>query len=128
MVVPICVMGLWANGSTRWLAPPRPSRFPTYSETASADPFGLISVSLIVFFMTFNLIAQFKGEHILKTLLGPIDAFTSLAASLPDWIGSLCSQGNEYLLCLVVFGVAVIVYTTYGGSTRWSGPTSCRAW
>ena len=78
--------------------------------------FGLISVSLIVFFMTFNLIAQFKGgSTILKTLLGPIDAFTSSAASLPEWIGDMCSQGNEYLVCLVVFGVAVIVYTTYGG-------------
>ena len=117
MVVPICVMGLLGKrinevartGGAITIPDVLRDRFRSIS-------FGLVAVSLIVFFMTFNLIAQFKGgSTILKTLLGPIDAFTSFAASLPDWTHILCSQGNEYLVCLVVFGVAVILYTTYGG-------------
>ena len=117
MVVPICVMGLLGKRMNEVARTAEAITIPdVLRDRFRSVAFGLISVSLIVFFMTFNLIAQFKGgSTILKTLLGPIDAFPSSAASLPDWVSSLCSQGNEYLLCLVVFGVAVIVYTTYGG-------------
>ena len=117
MVVPICVMGILGKRINEVARTAEAITIPdVLRDRFRSVAFGLVSVSLIVFFMTFNLIAQFKGgSTILKTLLGPIDAFTSSAASLPDWVSSLCSQGNEYLLCLVVFGVAVIVYTTYGG-------------
>ncbi|MCH2202504.1 MAG: hypothetical protein MK102_11085 [Fuerstiella sp.] len=117
MVVPICVMGLLGKRINEVARTAGAITIPdVLRDRFRSVSFGLISVSLIVFFMTFNLIAQFKGgSTILKTLLGPIDAFTSAAASLPDWIANFSSQGNEYLVCLVVFGVAVIVYTTYGG-------------
>ncbi len=117
MVVPICVMGLLGKRINEVARTAEAITIPdVLRDRFRSISFGLIAVSLIVFFMTFNLIAQFKGgSTILKTLLGPIDTFSDTAASLPDWIGALCSQGNEYLLCLVVFGVAVIVYTTYGG-------------
>ena len=117
MVVPICVMGILGKRINEVARTAEAITIPdVLRDRFRSVAFGLVSVSLIVFFMTFNLIAQFKGgSTILKTLLGPIDAFTSSAASLPDWIGAMCSQGNEYLVCLVVFGVAVIVYTTYGG-------------
>ncbi|MEO2031807.1 MAG: hypothetical protein ABGZ35_06955 [Planctomycetaceae bacterium] len=117
MVVPICVMGLLGKRINEVARTAGAITIPdVLRDRFRSVSFGLISVSLIVFFMTFNLIAQFKGgSTILKTLLGPIDAFTSAAASLPDWIGNFSTQGNEYLVCLVVFGVAVIVYTTYGG-------------
>jgi Na+/pantothenate symporter len=117
MVVPICVMGILGKRINEVARTAEAITIPdVLRDRFRSVAFGLVSVSLIVFFMTFNLIAQFKGgSTILKTLLGPIDAFTSSAASLPDWIGAMCNQGNEYLVCLVVFGVAVIVYTTYGG-------------
>ena len=117
MVVPVCVMGILGKRINEVARTAEAITIPdVLRDRFRSVAFGLVSVSLIVFFMTFNLIAQFKGgSTILKTLLGPIDAFTSSAASLPDWIGNMCSQGNEYLVCLVVFGVAVIVYTTYGG-------------
>ena len=35
--------------------------------------------------------------------------------SMPSWFSSLTSVSADYLFCLVVFGIAVIVYTTYGG-------------
>jgi len=80
---------------------------------------GGLATSLIVFFMAFNLVAQFKaGALMLSTLLDSVPLFQSGR----DWVGRLIEgrpllEGVEpsYLLCLVSFAVAVIVYTTYGG-------------
>ena len=76
--------------------------------------FGLLAVALIVFFMSFNLIAQFKaGSLMLKTLLSGVGVFESGVAFLKDSLGG--SVDPAYLLCLCGFGLAVIAYTTYGG-------------
>ena len=76
--------------------------------------FGLLAVALIVFFMSFNLIAQFKaGSLMLKTLLSGVGVFESGVDFLRSSIGE--SVDPAYLLCLLGFGVAVIAYTTYGG-------------
>ena len=80
---------------------------------------GAMATLLIVFFMAFNLVAQFKaGALMLSTLLDDVPLF-HLAR---DWCGGLCEGvwllgGVEpaYFLCLVAFAAAVIVYTTYGG-------------
>lgn len=80
---------------------------------------GNVATSLVVFFLFFYLIAQFKaGGAIMATLLGEVDLFQSavagvesVTANLP-WIGQ--SSGDE-LLCRVAFAVAVIAYTTWGG-------------
>ncbi len=82
-------------------------------------PLGALATLLIVFFMAFNLIAQFKaGALMLSTLLDDVPVFHSAR----DLCGDLCAGawlfgGVEpgYLLCLVTFAAAVIVYTTYGG-------------
>lgn len=80
---------------------------------------GGVATGLIVFFMAFNLVAQFKaGALMLKTLLDGVPLFQAGR----DWTGDFI-QGRPllegvdpaYLLCLVSFAVAVIVYTTYGG-------------
>ena len=76
--------------------------------------FGLLAVALIVFFMSFNLIAQFKaGSLMLKTLLSGVGVFEVGVTFLRDSIGG--SVDPAYLLCLFGFGLAVIAYTTYGG-------------
>ncbi|MCH2580466.1 MAG: hypothetical protein MK133_04615, partial [Planctomycetes bacterium] len=76
--------------------------------------FGLLAVALIVFFMSFNLIAQFKaGSLMLKTLLSGVGVFEAGVTFLRDSIGE--SVDPAYLLCLLGFGLAVIAYTTYGG-------------
>jgi sodium/pantothenate symporter len=82
--------------------------------------FGLVAVLLIVFFLTFNLVAQFKaGSLILLTLLGEVtvmDQFSNFAfGSLTTAGGMLEGIDPRYLVCLFGFGVAVIFYTTYGG-------------
>lgn len=117
MVVPICVMGLLGKRINQVARTSGAITIPdVLRDRFNNVSFGLISVALIIFFMTFNLVAQFKaGSEILRTLLGPIDAFNSMVDSMPDWFSSLSSQTSDYLFCLVVFGIAVIVYTTYGG-------------
>lgn len=82
--------------------------------------FGLLAVMLIVFFLTFNLVAQFKaGSLILQTLLSEVvvvEQFSNFAfGSLTSVGGILEGIDPRYLFCLFGFGVAVIFYTTYGG-------------
>ena len=117
MVVPICVMGLLGKRINQVARTSGAITIPdVLRDRFNNVTFGLISVALIIFFMTFNLVAQFKaGSEILRTLLGPIDAFNSMVDSMPSWFSSLTSVSADYLFCLVVFGIAVIVYTTYGG-------------
>lgn len=117
MVVPICVMGILGKRINQVARISGAITIPDIlRDRFRSVSFGLISVSLIIFFMTFNLVAQFKGgSEILRTLLGPIGLFTQVADTLPGWLTGFSSLGSEYVLCLVVFGVAVIIYTTYGG-------------
>jgi len=80
---------------------------------------GNFATLLVVFFMFFYIVAQFKaGAEIMATLLkgvGPYErvvfALESATAGLP-WLGG---ANGDYLLCLVVFAVSVVLYTTFGG-------------
>ena len=117
MVVPICVMGLLGKRINQVARISGAITIPdVLRDRFRSAPFGLIAVALIVFFMTFNLVAQFKaGSEILRTLLGPIDLFGQAADALPAGLTALSPLGSEYVLCLLVFGISVILYTTYGG-------------
>ena len=80
---------------------------------------GGLATGLIVFFMAFNLVAQFKaGALMLSTLLDGVPLFQwgriETGALIEGW-PVLGGVEPGYLLCLVSFAVAVIVYTTYGG-------------
>ena len=84
-----------------------------------SDRLGALATLLIVFFMAFNLVAQFKaGALMLSTLLDGVPLFEQSRL----WTGQLTEGtfllgGIEpgYLLCLLSFAAAVIVYTAYGG-------------
>ena len=69
--------------------------------------------------MAFNLVAQCKaGSLILKTLLDGVDLFHQAALSLGGTVGGsgyFAGVDPGYLLCLLVFGLVVVVYTAYGG-------------
>ncbi|MDF1816295.1 MAG: hypothetical protein P1V20_29115 [Verrucomicrobiales bacterium] len=80
---------------------------------------GNVATMMIVFFMFFYLLAQFKaGAEIMATLLDGVVVYENLVASVESvtkglpWVGD---TGGDYLLCLSVFAVAVIAYTTFGG-------------
>lgn len=80
---------------------------------------GNLATFLVVFFMFFYLMAQFKaGAEIMATLLKGVAPYESavvaverLTSGMP-WIGG---ANGDYLLCLFVFAISVILYTTFGG-------------
>eukprot|EP00913_Durusdinium_trenchii_P023296 g21874.t1 len=120
VVVPICAMGLLGKRINQVARISGAITVPDVLRDRFRSPkFGLIAVCLIVFFMSFNLVAQFKaGSLILKTLLEGVKVFENTAVELQSMtvgIDFLKGVDPQYLLCLLTFGVAVVLYTTYGG-------------
>ncbi|MGZ0165721.1 MAG: sodium:solute symporter family transporter [Planctomycetales bacterium] len=119
MVVPICTMGLIGKRLNQVARASGAITIPdVLRDRFNSARFGLLTVVLIVFFMSFNLVAQFKaGALILKVLLNDVDIFNSFSQSVGEWTAGVGFFGSDaqYLVCLLFFGVAVIAYTTYGG-------------
>ncbi len=122
MIVPIVSMGLLAKRINQVARKSGAITVPDILRDRFESPaFGGIATGLIVFFMVFNLIAQFKGGSvILQTLLQDVPLFRDASHSLADMLHGVPILGGSedkpgYLLCLLVFTVAVVVYTTYGG-------------
>ncbi len=120
MVVPICTMGLLGKRINQVGRISGAITVPdVLRDRFHSVHFGLLATALIVFFMSFNLVAQFKaGSLILETLLGGVGLFHDAAVAVGHLSGGielLHAVDPEYLLCLLAFGVVVIAYTTYGG-------------
>ena len=119
MVVPICTMGLIGKRLNQVARISGAITIPdVLRDRFNSKRFGLLAVMLIVFFMSFNLVAQFKaGATILKVLLSDVQIFTDFSANVSTWLegSSFFGTDGQYLVCLLFFGVAVIAYTTYGG-------------
>ena len=120
IVVPICAMGLLGKRINQVARLSSSITVPDIlRDRFRSAAFGLIAVALIVFFMSFNLVAQFKaGSLILKTLVLDVGVFQDASTAVNGWIegiGFLEGVDAGYLICLMTFGIAVIIYTTYGG-------------
>ena len=120
IVVPICVMGLLGKRINQVARISGAITVPdVIRDRFNSRILGLVSVVLIVFFMSINLIAQFKaGSLILKTLLQEVPLFNDASLALAPRLSKyawLSVVDPEYLICLVAFGCAVIAYTTFGG-------------
>jgi len=119
MVVPICTMGLIGKRLNQVARISGAITIPdVLRDRFNSKRFGLLAVILIVFFMSFNLVAQFKaGATILKVLLSDVGVFTEFSDKVSSWLegSSFFGTDGQYLVCLLFFGVAVIAYTTYGG-------------
>ena len=78
-----------------------------------------LATVLIIFFLTFNLVAQFKaGAVMLSTLLDDVPLFQVLSLQTGGLLAGRPLVGTVepgYLICLVFFAMAVIIYTSYGG-------------
>ena len=80
---------------------------------------GLVGTLIIVIFLFAYLLAQFKaGSLIMSTLLKDIPVFqasVSWADGAFSGIPLLGQADADYALCLLIFGIAVIAYVSYGG-------------
>lgn len=80
---------------------------------------GNFATVLVVFFMFFFLLAQFKaGAQIMATLLEGVGVYETAVVAVEKataGISWLHDVDGDYLLCLLVFAASVIVYTTFGG-------------
>lgn len=120
MVYPICTMGLLGKRINQVARKSGAITVPDIlRDRFDSRMLGLISTLLITFFLAFNLVAQFKaGAVLLQTLLQGSTLFRWLrdltALAIAD-VGFFAGVNPGYLVCLILFGAAVIFYTTYGG-------------
>lgn len=121
MLMPLVALGLLAKRLNQVARKVGAITIPDLLRERFDSPiFGLIATFLIVFFMTFNLVAQFKGGSvILQTLMSDVPLFQTASVEFAAVARQLPfvshSVEPSYLLCLCVFAIAVIAYTTYGG-------------
>lgn len=120
MVVPIVGMGLLGKRMNRLARQSGAVTIPDIIKARfKSDAVGMIATLLILFFMFFYLLAQFKaGSKIMTTLLQDVPVYQNTVAAVGDAIDGLPWVGGaepDYVLCLLVFSFSVIVYTAFGG-------------
>ncbi|MFH1568472.1 MAG: hypothetical protein ABIL09_10795, partial [Gemmatimonadota bacterium] len=120
MVVPVCMMGILGKRLNQVARISGAITVPdVLRDRFASRAFGLMATSLIVFFMAFNLVAQFKaGSLILRTLLEGVGLFRQAAAGMASLTAGsswLAAAAPGYIVCLLIFGIVVVAYTTYGG-------------
>ncbi|MFT5527949.1 MAG: Na+/pantothenate symporter, partial [Pirellulaceae bacterium] len=120
MVVPIVAMGLLGKRINHIARKSGAITIPDLlRERFESRGFAVLATVLMVFFVSFNLIAQFKGGSvILQTLLEDVELFENSRVAVGSVIRNVPYFGLAdpgYFLCLLVFAFAVIIYTTYGG-------------
>lgn len=86
-------------------------------ERFASPAVGMTATIFLLLFLFCYLVAQFiAGSEILTVLFRDVAVFQRAVSWAADSLGSgWWNQKPDYTLCLVVFSVAVIVYTTYGG-------------
>ena len=120
MVVPIVGMGLLGKRMNRLARQSDAVTIPDLIKARfNSNTVGIIATLLILFFMFFYLLAQFKaGSKIMTTLLQDVAiyqtavTFVNIATEGLPWVGG---AEPDYVLCLLVFSISVIVYTAFGG-------------
>lgn len=120
MIVPICTMGLLGKRINQVARKTGAITVPDILRDRFRSPtFSILATSLIVFFTCVNLVGQFKaGSKILETLLGDNTTYTSTRTWMAGWMADVAFFSGidaGYFLCLITFGIAVIIYTTWGG-------------
>ena len=120
MITPILAMGLLAKRLNQLARKTESITIPDVLRNRFESVwFGLLAMLLIIFFMSFSLVAQFKaGALMLTTLLNNVPLFQTSRQLLSGIIEGLPLVGTVepgYLLCLMLFALLVVSYTSYGG-------------
>lgn len=120
MTLPLLSMGLIGKRLNQVARRSNAVTIPEILGSRFASPaVALVATLMLIFFMFFYLLAQFKaGGNILSTLLAGEPVFQTAATwvtrSTID-IPLLNQASGDYLLCLLAFSVVVIAYVVYGG-------------
>lgn len=120
MIVPLVALGLFAKRINQVGRIAGAITVPELLRRRFSNPsVGYVATALVVFFMFFYLLAQFKaGAEIMATLMDGVpiyEAATGFIGSLTEGVFWVGRASPDYLLCLILFAVAVILYTAYGG-------------
>ena len=120
MVVPLVAMGLFAKRLNQIGRIAGAITIPELlRKRFASNPVGNTATLLLLFFMFFYLLAQFKaGAVIMQTLFGEVRIYedvVSVVAGFTKNIFWVNQADPHYLVCLGIFGIAVVAYTTYGG-------------
>ena len=122
MVVPVCCMGMLGKRINQVARKTGAITVPDIFRDRFRDSgLGVLSSLLLVFFLVFNLVAQFKaGAKIIEKLLAGAPGYQEMAswvAWLPDTFSVLSDTPPSpgYCLALLLFAFSVITYTVYGG-------------
>ncbi len=120
MVFPICTMGLLGKRINQVARKTGAITVPDIlRDRFQSASFSMLATILLIFFTCINLVGQFKaGSMILQTLLGENSFYESARAATGTFLLSVPMLSNiepGYFLCLLTFGIAVIIYTTWGG-------------
>lgn len=79
----------------------------------------LLGTYLILFFIGFNLVAQFKaGALVLETMMQDVPVMQATAKTLDQssWFQTLLPGASaSYAICLLAFAISVVAYTSHGG-------------
>src|SRR5271165_6617715 len=81
-----------------------------FRERFGSPALGLLTSLLVMFFLTTNLVAQFKAGAVIMKIVLP--------SSAAGWLGAeraLLQGDSAYLVGLLIFTATVVAYTTYGG-------------
>ncbi len=114
-LVPITAMGLLGRRLNRMSRACGAITLPDVLRERYGSKVALLATLLIVFLLSFYLIPQFKiASLILDQLLSDVPAFATLTTSI-NRVPGLESADGAYLVCLLVFAVLVVFYTTFGG-------------
>ena len=121
MIVPLTCMGILGKRLNQVARKTGAITIPdVFRDRFENRKLGVVSSALIIFFLVFYLVAQFKaGAIIVKILLKDVPLYQSAAAHL-SWVPenlvfTSSPEDPGYYLALLLFAIAVIVYTAYGG-------------
>lgn len=120
MLVPVLIMGLLGKRLNQMARQASAITIPdVLCSRFDSRRLGTLSTLLIIFFLTFNLVAQFKaGSVMLSTLLDDNPWFQAASTGIGGVLQTIEPIANiqpAYFICLTCFAFAVIVYTSYGG-------------
>jgi sodium/pantothenate symporter len=81
-----------------------------FRERYGSPALGILTSLLIIFFLTSNLVAQFKGGAVIMQIVLPSDTVHWFVAE-----DAPVRADMSYLIGLAIFTATVVAYTTYGG-------------